>query len=317
MNRSHVMLAALLLAGAAFACVTAPVITVGEKNFSAATEWFGGAALTIQELDSRMAARYGSAWTGLNLTDSEKSAVAGFVSIGYSANRMTPHEYESFLASAQATNANPDDCSYYGAVAYNNGFAGYLLDASSDKTQACAELPKPRCASAAAYANAPNDLAGGAQESASQDKDAPSGEGTLAAGPAAPAPGGTPAQDAGIAGFLSGAVPLALLGAVLAAFVVFTVMARRPGSAFDLEDDTDMHRALSSSTRMDLMRELVQRDLTPTDLSARVGKSKATVVEHLDRLIDAKLVEKIEREGKKYVFYRATPKGRLLVRRAA
>jgi len=76
-----------------------------------------------------------------------------------------------------------------------------------------------------------------------------------------------------------------------------------------------MHRALSSETRIALLRELQQRDLTPTDLSTKVGKSKATVVEHLDKLMEAGFVEKKEEEGKKFVFYKLTGRGKDVLRK--
>lgn len=102
---------------------------------------------------------------------------------------------------------------------------------------------------------------------------------------------------------------------VLAAFGAYLVITRRQGAEFEIPD-AEVHRALSSETRLGLLHELQARDLTPTDLSTRVGKSKATVVEHLDRLIDFGFVERKEEEGKKFVFYGLTRKGKEVLRRA-
>ena len=45
-------------------------------------------------------------------------------------------------------------------------------------------------------------------------------------------------------------------------------------------------------------------------MSRKLGKSKATISEHLDKLVEAELVDKIERDGKKWVFYSLTRKGK-------
>jgi len=82
--------------------------------------------------------------------------------------------------------------------------------------------------------------------------------------------------------------------------------------------DPATEMALSNETRLEIMRELSEAERIPTDLSLKIGKSKATVVEHLDKLVSAQLVERIETPGKKFVYYKLTGKGRTaLLRRAA
>jgi DNA-binding MarR family transcriptional regulator len=84
------------------------------------------------------------------------------------------------------------------------------------------------------------------------------------------------------------------------------------------QDSHEIERLLSNGTRAGIMDELSIADKIPTDLSMRLGKSKATVVEHLDALVCAGLVERIQTQGRKFVYYRLTQKGKqALLRRAA
>lgn len=66
-------------------------------------------------------------------------------------------------------------------------------------------------------------------------------------------------------------------------------------------------------TQMAILDEISQSDKIPTDISLRIGKSKSTVVEHLDNLCKAGLVEKISSPEKKFVFYRLSQQGRLFL----
>ncbi|OIO20810.1 hypothetical protein COV61_01280 [Candidatus Micrarchaeota archaeon CG11_big_fil_rev_8_21_14_0_20_47_5] len=81
--------------------------------------------------------------------------------------------------------------------------------------------------------------------------------------------------------------------------------------------DYDVHKALSNETRVGILSELSEVEKIPTDLSSKLDKSKATIAEHLERLVQAGLVEKIEKPGRKFVFYRITSKGRSALRQKA
>lgn len=72
-------------------------------------------------------------------------------------------------------------------------------------------------------------------------------------------------------------------------------------------------KALTSDTRRKIIKVLYNGYRTPSDLSRIVNKNKSTVVEHLDKLVDAGIVYKIERPGKKWIFYKLTNKGRRMV----
>lgn len=108
---------------------------------------------------------------------------------------------------------------------------------------------------------------------------------------------------------------LPLLGGFLAVVILsYLVLQQRQ---MQIEIDPQEERLLSNETRAGIMSELSQSDKIPTDLSMKLGKSKATVVEHLDALVGAGFVERVATPGRKFVFYRLTQKGkRALLRRA-
>ena len=105
-----------------------------------------------------------------------------------------------------------------------------------------------------------------------------------------------------------------LLGAFLAVLVAsYLILQSRHEPVFDAATE----KLLDNPTRAGIMEELSSADRIPTDISAKLGKSKAAVVEHLAALSEAGLVERIATPGRKFVFYKLTQKGRqALLRRA-
>jgi len=75
------------------------------------------------------------------------------------------------------------------------------------------------------------------------------------------------------------------------------------------EENDELLKALVSDTRRDIVKTLSEGNRTPSDLSRLLKKSKSTISEHLEKLMDAGLVEKFERPGHKWVFYSLTRKG--------
>lgn len=67
------------------------------------------------------------------------------------------------------------------------------------------------------------------------------------------------------------------------------------------------------NTRMEILYQLEDADRIPTDISRKLKKSKSTVVEHLNYLCNQGLVQKISEPGKKFVFYRLTQSGRIVI----
>lgn len=108
---------------------------------------------------------------------------------------------------------------------------------------------------------------------------------------------------------------LPLLGAFIAVIIAAYLLIHQRQVQFELDPQTE--RLLENETRAGIMEELESSDKIPTDLSVKLGKSKATIVEHLDALLEAGFVEKLATPGKKFVFYRLTRKGKqALLRRA-
>ena len=81
-----------------------------------------------------------------------------------------------------------------------------------------------------------------------------------------------------------------------------------------MELDFDTIKALSSPTRIRILREVLDQPLTPTQTSKRLGKSKSTVSSHLSKLWEAGLVERDKEEGRKRVVYTPTSKAKAIIR---
>lgn len=80
-----------------------------------------------------------------------------------------------------------------------------------------------------------------------------------------------------------------------------------------MELDLQTVKALSSPTRIKIIDAILESESTPTQLSEDLGKSKSTVVSHLEKLSDAGLVEKDSEEGRRRVTYYPTRKARAIV----
>lgn len=107
-------------------------------------------------------------------------------------------------------------------------------------------------------------------------------------------------------------IPVAALLVLFTVFITLSILRKAPGKE---PNDAGVYRALSSDTRMEIMNTLLEGERTPTDISSKLNKSKATIVEHLDKLREADLVEKIEVDGRKWVFYKLTPRGKSIVKK--
>ncbi len=66
---------------------------------------------------------------------------------------------------------------------------------------------------------------------------------------------------------------------------------------------------LASETRKGILERLSEKNHRPSDLSRELGKDKSTIVEHLEKLRQAGLVERLERDGHKWIFYRLSKNG--------
>ncbi|HIH30612.1 TPA: winged helix-turn-helix transcriptional regulator [Candidatus Micrarchaeota archaeon] len=108
---------------------------------------------------------------------------------------------------------------------------------------------------------------------------------------------------------------LPLVGAFIAVIIAAYLLLHQRQATIELDPQTE--RLLENETRAGILQELEAADKIPTDLSVKLGKSKATIVEHLETLLQAGFVEKLATPGRKFVFYRLTRKGKqALLRRA-
>ncbi len=76
--------------------------------------------------------------------------------------------------------------------------------------------------------------------------------------------------------------------------------------------DQESFKALASEVRVGILKRLDERRETVTDLSGLLGLSKPTLLEHLEKLQAAGLVVRVD-EGRKWIYYELSPKGRKLL----
>ena len=77
--------------------------------------------------------------------------------------------------------------------------------------------------------------------------------------------------------------------------------------------DKETFKALASDTRLEILKALDGRKMNLSELSRKTGLSKTTILEHLNKLVEADLVKKIEREGHKWTYYKLSWKGSSLL----
>lgn len=80
-----------------------------------------------------------------------------------------------------------------------------------------------------------------------------------------------------------------------------------------MEIDRKTLKALGAETRMDILKSLKQRRKTPSELARELKLSSPTILEHLNKLEGADLVERVE-TGHKWVYYTLTKKGTNLIK---
>lgn len=81
-----------------------------------------------------------------------------------------------------------------------------------------------------------------------------------------------------------------------------------------MELDFKTVKALSSPTRIKIINCILEKERTPTNISNEIGKTKSTVSNHIDKLLESELVVKDEEEGRKRVVYQPTNKARNIVK---
>ena len=79
-----------------------------------------------------------------------------------------------------------------------------------------------------------------------------------------------------------------------------------------MSKEPDVQEVLASETRKDILKRLYERNYRPADLSRELEKDRSTITEHLKALSNAGLVERIERDGHKWIFYKLSNYGQAL-----
>lgn len=78
----------------------------------------------------------------------------------------------------------------------------------------------------------------------------------------------------------------------------------------ELTLDKEQLRVLASDTRLEILKLLAKRNHNISELAAKLGYSKSTIYEHINRLAEAGLIEKVNSGfANKWVYYRLTRKG--------
>ncbi len=71
-------------------------------------------------------------------------------------------------------------------------------------------------------------------------------------------------------------------------------------------------KALSSDTRINIIKILNTRNYTLSELAAKLNMSSPTIKQHLERLVNSDLIEQKD-EGRKWKYYSLTRKGKKLI----
>lgn len=75
----------------------------------------------------------------------------------------------------------------------------------------------------------------------------------------------------------------------------------------------DLMKAVSADTRTQILKALENRQMTASELSRYLNKHVTTVAEHLELLHNSKLVDRIERPGRKWIYYKLSNVGKQML----
>jgi len=74
----------------------------------------------------------------------------------------------------------------------------------------------------------------------------------------------------------------------------------------ELKVSKNLLKSITVETRANILKALENRPMTASELSRHLSKHVTTVTEHLDQLHDLNLVERVERPGRKWIYYKLT-----------
>lgn len=75
----------------------------------------------------------------------------------------------------------------------------------------------------------------------------------------------------------------------------------------------DLMKAVSAETRTQILKALENRQMTASELARHLGKHVTTVAEHLELLNEASLIERMERPGRKWIYYKLSSVGKQML----
>jgi DNA-binding transcriptional ArsR family regulator len=76
--------------------------------------------------------------------------------------------------------------------------------------------------------------------------------------------------------------------------------------------DDKSFKALSAETRIQILKKLLERRMTLSELSKKLSLKNSTIKEHCELLMGAELLKKID-EGRKWKYYELTNKGKNII----
>ncbi len=82
----------------------------------------------------------------------------------------------------------------------------------------------------------------------------------------------------------------------------------------ELKISKNLLKTLTVDTRTDILKTLEKRPMTASELSRKLGKHVTTVSEHLNLLKNSDLVERVERPGRKWIYYKLTKPAEKILR---
>lgn len=85
------------------------------------------------------------------------------------------------------------------------------------------------------------------------------------------------------------------------------------GKNLDWIENKKFTDAVISDNRIKILKSLAKRRMTVAELTRQIGIQKNAIYKHLDKLIDAQIVRRIENDERRWVYYELTEKGSAIV----
>ncbi|CAG0979164.1 MAG: ArsR family transcriptional regulator [Candidatus Methanoperedens nitroreducens] len=85
------------------------------------------------------------------------------------------------------------------------------------------------------------------------------------------------------------------------------------GKNFDFIENKKFTDAVISDSRIKILKNLAKRKMTAAELTRQIGIEKNAIYKHLDKLLDAQIIRRIENDTRKWIYYELTEKGTAIV----